>query len=94
MPQRMSKSRARGTSWESAIVTYLRTKGWAHAERRALNGNKDRGDVAGIPLVCLEAKSAARIELAEWVKELEAEQAHAQAEVGAVWVKRRGKTSP
>ena len=89
----MSRSRAKGTSWESAIVDYLHKMGWPHAERRALNGSKDRGDIAGLPSVVIEGKSAARVEIAEWLKEAEAEQANAGAEVGVVWFKRRGKTS-
>ena len=89
----MGRSRAKGTSWESAIVTYLQTAGWVHTERRALNGAKDRGDIAGIPGVCIEAKSAARIELAEWLKEAQTEKVNSGASVGAVWIKKRGKTS-
>lgn len=90
----MSASKRKGTAWESAIVDYLRTNGVPHAERRALNGAKDRGDVAGIPGICLEAKSAARHELAAWVDEAETERRNDGAAIGAVWVKRRGKTSP
>lgn len=54
----MTASRAKGTSWETSIVRYLRDQGWPHAERRALRGSNDCGDVAGVPLVCIEAKSA------------------------------------
>jgi hypothetical protein len=45
----VSKSRAKGTSWESAIVTYLIEQGWPHAERRALAGALDKGDITGLP---------------------------------------------
>jgi hypothetical protein len=89
----MSKSRAKGTAWETQIVTYLRDNGVPHAERRALGGNNDRGDIAGIPGVVVEAKSAARLELAQWLAEVEAERANDGAVVGVVWHKRRGKSS-
>jgi hypothetical protein len=89
----VSRSRAKGTTWESAIVTHLRTHGAPHAERRALNGNHDRGDIAGIPGVVIEAKSAARVELAAWVDEAEQERANDLARIGVTWFKRRGKTS-
>lgn len=90
----MSASKRKGTNWESAIVQYLRDNGVPHAERRALCGNKDRGDIAGIPGIAIEAKSAARIELASWVDEAEKERANDGAQVGLVWVKRRGRTCP
>lgn len=90
----MSRSKAKGTAWESAIVAYLRGAGAAHAERRTLGGTKDRGDIAGLPGVVIEAKSAARMELAAWLDEAEVERVNDGADVAAVWVKRRGKTSP
>lgn len=90
----MSRSRTKGTAWESALVDYLRANGAPHAERRALNGAKDRGDIAGVPGVVIEAKSAAKVELGVWVDEAETERVNDGAEVGAVWFKRRGYTSP
>lgn len=90
----MSKSRAKGTSWESAVVTYLIERGWPHAERRALNGANDKGDIAGLPGVCLELKSCARTELATWWEEAKTERQNAGAVTAAVWFKRKGKTSP
>lgn len=89
----MSKSRAKGTAWESKIIDLLRERGWPNAERRALNGANDRGDVAGVVGICIEAKSAQRIELATWVDEAEKERANDRADLGAVWIKRRGKSS-
>lgn len=90
----MTASRAKGTRWETAIVDYLRTSGATHAERRALHGSDDRGDITGIPAVVIEAKSAARVELAAWLDEANAERDNDCADVGAVWFKRRGRASP
>jgi len=89
----VSASRAKGTRWETAIVAYLQARGWPHAERRALHGKHDRGDVAGIVGVVIEAKSAARVELAAWLDEATAEADH-RDEYGVVWFKRRGHTHP
>ena len=89
----MSASRAKGTSWESAIVAYLQSMGWPHVERRALRGAHDRGDIAGIVGIVTECKSAARVELAAWLDEATAEARHAN-DKGVVWFKRRGRTSP
>ena len=90
----MSASRRKGTSWESAIVAYLQHRGWLFAERRALNGNKDRGDIAGIPGVVIEAKSVKSITLASFVDEAVTEAANDKADLGVAWIKRRGKSSP
>lgn len=90
----MSANKAKGTRWESAIVAYLAERGWPHAERRALHGTQDKGDVVGLPGVVIEAKSQARHSLAEWLDEAETERGNAGARIGCVWFKRRGKTSP
>ncbi|MGI8701638.1 MAG: hypothetical protein ACR2JU_10625 [Nocardioidaceae bacterium] len=90
----MNASKRKGTSWESAIVGYLRERGWPYAERRALSGNRDRGDVAGIAGVVIEAKAAKALDLAGWTAEAEAERVNDGAHLAAVWVKRRGKGSP
>lgn len=90
----MTAARTKGTAWETAIVGYLRTVGAPHAERRALGGANDRGDIAGVPGVVIEAKSAARLELGAWLAEAEAERANDGAALAVVWHKRRGKASP
>ena len=90
----MTRSRAKGTAWESAIVAYLRERGWPNAERRALSGSADRGDIAGVVGVVIEAKSAARVELAAWLDEANREAVNDRADLGVVWFKRRGKASP
>lgn len=88
----MSKQRAKGTAAETAVVRYLQDHGFPHAERRALHGTADRGDVTGIGPVVLEVKNHAALDLAGWVKELEAEIRNAGAGTGAVVAKRRGTT--
>lgn len=90
----MSASRDKGTKWETALVRYLRDNGAPHAERRALHGGLDRGDLAGIPGVVVQAKNAARDRLAEWIEEAEIQRVNDGADIGLVWMKRRGKASP
>ena len=90
----MTRARSKGTAWESAIVTFLRDQGWPNAERRPLNGANDRRDIARILGVVIEAKSAARVELAAWLDEAQREAVNDRAVHGVVWFKRRGKTSP
>jgi hypothetical protein len=88
-----NRNLARGTAWASDIVKYLQQCGWIHAERRALNGAQDRGDIAGLIGVVIEAKNEKRVELAQYLKETEVEKTNAKAAVGVTWIKRRGKGS-
>ncbi|AGL13860.1 hypothetical protein [Actinoplanes sp. N902-109] len=90
----MSASKDKGTAWESRIVGYLAENGFPHAERRALNGTQDRGDIAGVPGVVIEAKNCKTTSLATWVDEALLEQANDGAAHSAVWHHRRGKASP
>jgi hypothetical protein len=87
-----NRSKDKGTAWESRVVEHLRLWGWPHAERRALNGNLDKGDVSGLPGVCIEAKAQTRLEIPAWLRELDAEVLNSAASVGFLWIKQRGKT--
>lgn len=89
-----NRNQARGTAWESAIVATLNANGWPHAERRRLGGRHDRGDIAGVIGVVIEAKNAKRTELAEWVDEAEVEAANDGGSVGVVWAHRKGRGKP
>lgn len=86
----MSRSRAKGTAAETGLVNFLRAHGWPHAERRALHGANDKGDVAGTPGVCWESKSAVRLDLPGWLRETETERVNAGADVGVLVVKTNG----
>lgn len=86
-----NRSKAKGTSWETAIVGYLQANGHPSVERRALHGNTDKGDLAGWPGIMVEAKAALRWEIDKWMREVAAQQANAGAAVGVLWCKRKGK---
>ncbi|GAA2516773.1 hypothetical protein [Winogradskya humida] len=90
----MSASKAKGTAWETRIVGYLAENGFPHVERRALYGTQDRGDIAGIPGVVIEAKNCRAMTLASWVDEAALETANDGADFGVVWHHRAGKASP
>lgn len=87
-------ARQAGTKWETGIVGTLIDSGWPHAERRRLAGAKDRGDIAGIPGVVIEAKNTNRLELAAAVDEATTEARNADAPIGVAWLKRKGYSSP
>ena len=88
----MSKAKQKGTAAETAVVNYLKSKGRAHIERRSLNGSNDRGDIAGIPGVVIEVKNHARMELSQWLSELEVEMRNDKASTGVVIHKKKGTT--
>lgn len=90
----MNRSRIKGTAAESAVVHYLKARGWPYAERRALAGNLDRGDIAGVPGVVIEVKDCKTLTFGPWLNEAEIEKANDHAAVGAVWAKRRGTADP
>jgi hypothetical protein len=89
----MSRSKQKGTSWETAVVRYLQRFSQT-VERRALHGGRDLGDVTGIPGVVIEAKNEKAITLAAYVDEAIAEGDNANADVAVAWIHRRGKSSP
>lgn len=87
----MSVERARGTRFESEVAAYMRDHGFPNAERRALAGGQDKGDITGIAGLVVEAKSCKRIELAAWMDETHTETVNAKADLGILVIKRRGK---
>lgn len=85
-----NKPKVKGTRWESAIRDWLNMLGF-NVWREAQHGAKDQGDLMGVPDWTLEAKDYAKITLAQFMDELEAEIANHGTKFGAVIVKRRRK---
>lgn len=92
MPPRRPKDK--GTDAERAVVRYLQANGFPHAERRALNGSTDRGDITGCPGICWEVKYRDKMpgdgQLNMWLVETDRERDNAGAEVGVLVVRRHG----
>jgi hypothetical protein len=88
-----NKALAAGTKGENAVVSALLDT-FPMAERRAKQGNKDRGDVGGVcPQLVIEVKHAPkRYEISEWLKEADREADNDSAELAVVWFKIRGTT--
>jgi hypothetical protein len=92
----VSASKQKGTFAETLIVRYLRTQfPTFEVDRLALHGRDDRGDVRifGVPCT-IEVKNCARMQLAEWVDEAEAEGRNASTYTSVVWHKRKGRAHP
>lgn len=90
----MSKAKQKGTAAETAVVKFLQENGFPYAERRALHGTADKGDITGCGPVVFEVKNHVKMDLAGWINELKAEQWNADANTGCVVAKKRGTTNP
>jgi hypothetical protein len=62
-------SKRKGSKFEVDVVNYLQTHGFPHAERRALRGVNDAGDVAGVVGWVLEVKNHAKLDIGNWSRE-------------------------
>ena len=95
-------SKAKGTSAEVAVLKYVRAHGYPWAERLALTGAHDQGDISLLPgrLVVVEVKAHAtgatgqptESLLTQWMAQTAAERVNAGADHGVLVVKRKGTT--
>ena len=89
-----------GTAAESAVVRAARAHGFGAAERRALHGSADLGDVLLCPGVILEVKGGAAAhhpsdaQLEAWLAETETERRNAGAHIGLLVTQRAGVGAP
>ena len=90
-----NRSKAKGTTAETAVVRYLSDNG-IKAHRKTLSGSEDKGDISvQDDLFVIEVKNEKRMSLAEYVDEAELEAANTSAiSCGVAWHKRRGKANP
>lgn len=99
-----NRPKQRGTAAETAVLRYVRANGFPWAERLALSGASDCGDISLLPgrLVVLEAKNHAsaatgqpgEAQLADWMRQTRTERVNAGADYGVLVVKRKGTTDP
>jgi hypothetical protein len=92
----LNKPKIVGTRAESAVVRFMRSAGFPQAERRALRGALDAGDITGCPGLALSvkggqyAKTASDALIAQWLDECMTQTANAGADVGLLVVARAG----
>jgi ATP:corrinoid adenosyltransferase len=90
----VSKERAKGTSFETFVVNYLK-QFYPLAERRTLHGSQDKGDIAGTdPRIVWECKNQKVLNFSTWLHEAQWEKDNAKAELGIVVAKRRSYGNP
>lgn len=80
----MSRERAVGTKAETATVRYLRANGFPHAERAALSGRDDTGDVTGTPGLAWEVRNRRQVRLVSWLRDAVARKRVRHADYGAL----------
>lgn len=96
----MSRPKDIGTAAETAVVRWLRNNGWPQAERRALRGTDDAGDITGTIGLAWEIKAgqaahtASDQQIEQWMRETETERENAGAEFGFLILRRKGKGDP
>jgi Holliday junction resolvase len=76
----VNPQKAKGTRWESAIVTYLRDLGFTTVRREVQHGRLDVGDISGLALWAIEAKNYSEIKwslLSRFVAQANREAVHA-----------------
>ena len=89
----VNKPKVIGTRWETDVVRYLREHGYKEAERRALAGGVDMGDIVNAGPFVWECKATKSIDLAGGLDETKAETINADAAFGFLIVKRRRKST-
>ncbi|MEV4179901.1 hypothetical protein AB0J28_00460 [Streptosporangium canum] len=92
----MARPKDIGTAAETAVVRALRDLGWPHAERRALAGTYDLGDITGCPGIVWEVKGGQQTrqpsdeQITDWMAETEQERVNARADFGVLVLQRHG----
>lgn len=87
----MSKNKDAGTWAETQVVRLYQSSGWPHAERRALTGSVDRGDITGVIGLCTQVKNVAQPRLETWFSELLEQQHNASASACLLAVRKKYK---
>ncbi len=98
--QRMNKSKAKGTAFETAVLHYFidNLKDHDYIHREVLHGPYDIGDISGVHTtgkpglnIAIECKNyGSRDCMPRWLKEASTECNNAGSDIGVVISKRRG----
>lgn len=95
MTRTRATAKQAGTSFERLVANYLAEQIDDRIDRRVKTGAADKGDIAGLRYhghkIAIECKDVAKLNLAGWVTEAQAEAGNDGALLGLVVHKRRGK---
>lgn len=95
-PKKKRRSKDIGTDAERPVARWLASNGWPNAERRAMRGRDDAGDITGTPGICWSvkggdmARNASDLDIERWLAALEKQRINAHADVGVLVLQRRG----
>ena len=88
----------KGSAFERQTADYWRDNWCDYIDRRVRTGTKDCGDLASVRVgghrLVVEIKNVAKLNLAGWVAEAQAEAFNDGALCGIVVAKRKGKADP
>ncbi len=88
----------KGSSFERQTADYWRDNWDDRIDRRVRTGAKDKGDLANVRAhkhrLVVEIKNVAKLNLAGWIAEAQAEAINDEALCGIVIAKRKGKGDP
>jgi len=96
----VNRPRAIGTYAETAVTRVARLRGFPYADRYALHGSRDTGDVGLCPGVVIEVKGghqahrASDLDIQNWLDETARERDHANAAVAFLVVQREHVGAP
>lgn len=86
-----NRNKAKGSLFESQVVTYLREHGQLRAARTLAGSEEDRGDISGVPDWGLQVKNHKEYKFGPWCDEAEKQAINGHNPYFAVIAKRRGK---
>lgn len=94
-----NKHKAKGTSFETLIVNYLKEQGFPDARRTALAGENDAGDIHGVTQktevpykeVAIQCKNQKSFKLSEWLNATVSQASKLPRGIPLLVVKRPGK---
>jgi hypothetical protein len=93
-----ASAKAAGSTFERTTADYLAKHVDDRIDRRVKTGAKDKGDIAGVrhmnQRLTIECKNTARINLAGWAAEAEAERGNDDGLAGIIVHKRHGNAKP
>jgi len=85
-----SAAKRKGSQAERDVVKWLK-KWFPYADRRIAGAQLDKGDISGVDGVTIEIKDHKKMDLAQWVNELEVEIKNGKTWTGVVIHKRKQK---
>jgi hypothetical protein len=92
-----NRNKAKGTTFETLIKDYLKSKGFKNTRRAALEGAEDKGDIHGIQQrttlrqLCIQCKNQKQFKLSEWLNDTVDQATRLDKALPALVVKRPGK---